>query len=705
MLEDLIQLHRAGRLDEAESGYRRLLIEQPDNPEVLHLLGIVRGQRGDMHEALELVRRAGELDPDNPTCQHTLGEMYLREHRLDEAEAAYVRARVLNPNLATAHSGLGQIAFLRGDVAAAESHFKVALRADQNDVQALTGLGNAARMRGDSQGALQWLNQAAELASDDPLIQAGYAQAMLDQDMLDFAARALDNALTVKPDYPLARALRAEVHVRKGEVAAALPIYESLLARGEQVAPARAGLGDIARAQGRHDEAIAQYDEALRLQPDLHSAAVRRADALAHSGRLAQAIDDLRTYIADHPDGVKAHIALAQLLMKAGRFDDALATWTGAETRWPDNVDLKAQHALALDRAGRLDEALALADAAMASQRPALVMLRARGALLAGDPAAAVQRLRSIDDASLQGKTSQFARRRQRLLGLAYDALEQWQDAAQAFIAMQRLTAGGLPSLPTLDTATSDAVRRLAAAAELADARAAPPPVFLCGLPGSGVRQVAALLADQPGWFVRRERFETAPDFVNAAFEPRFAQDLSATDLVALASRYRRAQRRAGAADSARVADWVPLLDVRIVPVIKRALPGARLLLVGREPHDMLLNWLGFGRARGFAMPDPLTGARWLRLAQSHLELAAELLPTFRADPDVLLAANGEDARMQLGVFLGVDALEPGPLARSADRGHGGLPAGFPAGHADHYREALSEALAALDDMEMFALP
>lgn len=55
MFEDVIELHRAGRLDEAEEGYRRLLAENPENAEVLRLLGTVRGQRGDLIEAMRLV--------------------------------------------------------------------------------------------------------------------------------------------------------------------------------------------------------------------------------------------------------------------------------------------------------------------------------------------------------------------------------------------------------------------------------------------------------------------------------------------------------------------------------------------------------------------------------------------------------------------------------------------------------------------------
>jgi hypothetical protein len=127
------------------------------------------------------------------------------------------------------------------------------------------------------------------------------------------------------------------------------------------------------------------------------------------------------------------------------------------------------------------------------------------------------------------------------------------------------------------------------------------------------------------------------------------------------------------------------------------------LLIVAREPQDMLLDWLAFGWSRGYAMPDPLTGARWLRLAAAHLDLAGKMLPVFRADPDALLAKGGAASRRQLGGHLGLTEMAWGPLARGARRGRGGLPVCFNTGHAAHYREVLSEAFAALDGVGAFA--
>lgn len=695
MLEDAIQLHRAGRLAEAEDGYRALLADHPDDAEVLHLLGLLRAQRGDVDAGLKLVTRAAELAPENAACRHTLGELYVNQGRLEEAAQAYEQARVLNPNLAAAYVGLGRVALLRGELDAAESHFRVALRADDNDVRALAGLGDVAMARGDSARALQRLAEAAELAPDNATTQITYAQALLDQGMLDFAEKALDNALATRPDFALARALRAEVHVRSGEITKALPILESLLARGELEGMVRMGLGDIACAEGRFEEAVAQYDEALRIEPGLVRAAVRRAETLARTGRVEQAVGDLRALAAVRGDDVKVHAALAQILAAASRHDEALDVWAAAEARWPDNVDLRARHALALDRAGRTEAALAKADEAARSPRPAIAMLRARGALLHGDPAAAVQRLQQIGPAELERRPPALAQRYHRMLGLAFDRLEQWPEAIDAFLRAQRATPANLPDLPALGAATCEFLRALGDEPPLIQGDGVAP-VLICGVPGSGVARVAALLADQPGWFVRRDRFGTTPDFIAAPADPVLAGPLDQNALAGLARGYRAPLGRAAVPEGTRVADWIPVLDVRTVPAIKRALPGARLLLVAREPPDMLLDWLAFGWAQGFAMADSLSAARWMRSAITHLEQAARWLPVFRVDPDALMAPGGKSARRQLGEWLGLGDVVWGSQARGARTDARGLPICFPAGHADRYHAQLADAFAAL---------
>ena len=61
-----LALHRGGQLDQAEAQYRHLWAESPDDPEILHLLGLLHHQRGRSQQAHEWLTKAVSLAPESP---------------------------------------------------------------------------------------------------------------------------------------------------------------------------------------------------------------------------------------------------------------------------------------------------------------------------------------------------------------------------------------------------------------------------------------------------------------------------------------------------------------------------------------------------------------------------------------------------------------------------------------------------------------
>src|SRR5260370_41093557 len=57
-LQSALTHHQAGRLEEAESLYCKLLDAVPGYPRVLHLLGVVKTRRGQPEAGVELIGRA-----------------------------------------------------------------------------------------------------------------------------------------------------------------------------------------------------------------------------------------------------------------------------------------------------------------------------------------------------------------------------------------------------------------------------------------------------------------------------------------------------------------------------------------------------------------------------------------------------------------------------------------------------------------------
>jgi Flp pilus assembly protein TadD len=102
-----VECHQKGQFAEAERAYRDLLCQNPDNPDALHLLGMLAHDTGQPSKALELITRAVRLRPDISYYHSNLGNVLQQLERFQDAEHSYREALRLEPRLAEAHNNLG----------------------------------------------------------------------------------------------------------------------------------------------------------------------------------------------------------------------------------------------------------------------------------------------------------------------------------------------------------------------------------------------------------------------------------------------------------------------------------------------------------------------------------------------------------------------------------------------------------------------
>jgi len=99
--------HQAGHFDVAESAYRALLQQLPNDADTLHFLGLLRFQRGEQQEGVDWLRKSLAAAPNNPHAWNNLGNMLVAQDQSQEAAAAYERATELAPDLVQAWYNLG----------------------------------------------------------------------------------------------------------------------------------------------------------------------------------------------------------------------------------------------------------------------------------------------------------------------------------------------------------------------------------------------------------------------------------------------------------------------------------------------------------------------------------------------------------------------------------------------------------------------
>jgi len=161
-----LEHHRAGRLAEAERGYRDILRSQPQHADSLNLLGVIALQTGNFEAAFTLVQRAVALRPDAALCRNNLGQILERLGRDDEALQCYEAALALDAGYAEAHNNLGLALARRDRLAEADAHYEKAIALDAQYAEPQTNRGNLLKDRGEIDGAIACYRRAVELRPD-----------------------------------------------------------------------------------------------------------------------------------------------------------------------------------------------------------------------------------------------------------------------------------------------------------------------------------------------------------------------------------------------------------------------------------------------------------------------------------------------------------------------------------------------------------
>ena len=109
MLQAAIGYHEAGRLADADAGYRRVIAADPRNVDALHFLGYLLFQRGEHRGAIDLMARSLAVNPANPRAHYNLGMARLAAGEREQAADAFREAIRLQPQFAEALFYLGNM--------------------------------------------------------------------------------------------------------------------------------------------------------------------------------------------------------------------------------------------------------------------------------------------------------------------------------------------------------------------------------------------------------------------------------------------------------------------------------------------------------------------------------------------------------------------------------------------------------------------
>lgn len=272
-LDRAIQDHQAGCTAEAEAAYRRVLAQDPNQPDALHLLGLLACERGDARSALALADTAVRIGPNRAAFHNTRARALAALGEGGQAEVAYRTAWSLRPDSAEIANNLGCLLRDRGDLDGAVEWLRKAnvLAPQSPDVAA--NLAGALAANHAAAESLVLFRHALRLRPTSAETHFNLGQLLVSIGRPADAAESYCSSIRHRPDHAPSHNNLGLVFQEQNDAAGAARCFQHALRIDPACADAHYNLGCLLSLDGRTDEARACYERALSADP-LHGAAL-----------------------------------------------------------------------------------------------------------------------------------------------------------------------------------------------------------------------------------------------------------------------------------------------------------------------------------------------------------------------------------------------------------------------------------------------
>jgi tetratricopeptide (TPR) repeat protein len=296
------EAHRSGNLAAAERQYRAILRSQPDNPDLLYLLGMLsmdteraanaagffdrairaarskkrridpewllalgaaRQRNEDSEAALEAYEQALAAAPDSVDAMFCRATALQDLQRTDDAIDAYKNLLDRAPRHAEAAYNFGLMLRDVGKPTNAVMALRKAVLLKPDYAEAYAALAPVLEDVGWTEDAIEIYRRAVELTPGDTALAASYSRCLMQANMVEEGERVLRVALTSDPDSFQLLSQLAVLRMFQNDRAETVRLARRVLAGTDSFPAAHATLAE-ADAEGDHEAAIREIDEILQ---------------------------------------------------------------------------------------------------------------------------------------------------------------------------------------------------------------------------------------------------------------------------------------------------------------------------------------------------------------------------------------------------------------------------------------------------------
>ncbi|MDA9243173.1 tetratricopeptide repeat protein [Amylibacter sp.] len=320
VLQQAVDAHKAGQLQEAHRLYAVILKAQPKNPDANHNTGLLVVGFGKIELALPFFKTALEANPRNAQFWYSHIIALIKLERFIDAKVLLDQSK---------SKGIKGADFVQLEKILNEAN--KALFIKPSNANAYYNMGVIFQEQGKLEEAIEVYNKALAIKPDYVDAYYNMGTALQGQHKLEEAIKAYNKALAIKPGYIDAYNNMGVIFQEQGKLEEAIEVYNKALAIKPDYVDAYYNMGNALLDKHNLEEAIEAYIKAISIKPAHSDAYTNMGKAFEDQGKLEEAKEAYNKALDIQPDNADAHHNLSFAFLSTRDFNQGFLK---NEWRW-----------------------------------------------------------------------------------------------------------------------------------------------------------------------------------------------------------------------------------------------------------------------------------------------------------------------------------------------------------------------------------
>jgi len=357
-LQKAISLHQSGNTDEAINICLNNLKKNPNEPNILQLLGAFKKARGEVAEAEKYLKASLAANSRQPHVHNNLGNLYIEVENFAAAETCYQKATDLEPRYADAWFNWSVVLEKQKKHAESIARVRKAIECDPKQAKYYNQLGLCYKRLQDYPAAIEAFEKSIR-------IQPGYLQgihnlgtAYREEERYDEARNCFNYVLNNKADQVETWEALGSLYHSTEDFDRSIIAYGKLLDLEPENLKIHRVLNNMMWETGRHEGFLGSYLKALKARPSSDRLIAAYAEELALGMAFDEAVALLEEAMERQGETPRLLHRLANIRKKTGDMNAARQILEKILQQVTDNDEYYTEYAQVLLELGEYEDAL-----------------------------------------------------------------------------------------------------------------------------------------------------------------------------------------------------------------------------------------------------------------------------------------------------------------------------------------------------------